>query len=251
MIRNISAVIIIKDGEKTIKRTLQSLTKFENVVVYDNGSSDNTIEIVKSFSNVNLVNGSFSGFGPTKNRASSYALHDWIFSLDSDEVVSNELLKEIQALNLKDNIVYKLLRVNFYKKQKITHCWGKDNLVRIYNRMQTQFNNNNVHEEVLTNNLTVQTLSGNLLHFPYSSISSFIQKFDQYSDEFAGQYAGKKKSSPSLALFNSFYCFFKTYFLKRAFLDGYPGLVIAFSHAATNFYKYIKLYEANQSLKEK
>jgi hypothetical protein len=45
---------------------------------------------------------------------------------------------------------------------------------------------------------------------------------------------------------NGGFSFFKTYFIKRGFLDGYAGLVIAFSHMATNFYKYIKLYELNQ-----
>ncbi|MGB3750645.1 MAG: glycosyltransferase family 2 protein, partial [Arcobacteraceae bacterium] len=62
---------------------------------------------------------------------------------------------------------------------------------------------------------------------------------------------GRKKSSPLKAILNAKFSFFKTYFLKRGFLDGYAGLIIAFSHMATNFYKYIKLYELNKEIKSK
>jgi hypothetical protein len=54
------------------------------------------------------------------------------------------------------------------------------------------------------------------------------------------------QASPSKAFFSGIYAFFKTYILKRGFLDGYVGLLIAFSHMATNFYKYMKLYEFNR-----
>jgi hypothetical protein len=73
-----------------------------------------------------------------------------------------------------------------------------------------------------------------------------VKKLDIYSSEFARDNVGKKQSSPIKAVLNGGFSFFKTYFMKRGFLDGYAGLVIAFSHMATNFYKYIKLYELNQ-----
>ena len=78
MLDNISVVIIVKDGGKTINATLSALSQFSDVVVYDNGSTDDTIEIAKKFQNVNLIQGDFTGFGPTKNRAATYAKNDWI-----------------------------------------------------------------------------------------------------------------------------------------------------------------------------
>ena len=87
----ISVVIIVKDGAKTIKRTLDSLESFNDIIVYDNGSTDKTLDIVESYKNVNLIKGDFFGFGPTKNKAASYAKNDWILILDSDEVIDIDI----------------------------------------------------------------------------------------------------------------------------------------------------------------
>jgi hypothetical protein len=103
-----------------------------------------------------------------------------------------------------------------------------------------------VHEKVLSDGLKIKPLIGFVNHYPYNNISDFIKKLDTYSSEFALDNIGKKSSSPIRAVLNGGFSFFKTYFLKRGFLDGYAGLVIAFSHMATNFYKYIKLYELNR-----
>jgi glycosyltransferase involved in cell wall biosynthesis len=65
----ISAVIIVRDAEQTIGKTLDALQRFDEVVVYVNGSQDRTLEIARSFPNVSLHEGEFFGFGPTKNHA--------------------------------------------------------------------------------------------------------------------------------------------------------------------------------------
>jgi hypothetical protein len=92
-------------------------------------------------------------------------------------------------------------------------------------------------------------IAGNMKHYSYMSITDFIIKVDRYSTLFATDNVGRIKSSPTKAFFNALYSFFRTYILKRGFLDGYAGLVISFSHMATNFYKYIKLYEMNKKIK--
>ena len=89
-------------------------------------------------------------------------------------------------------------------------------------------------------------IGGNMEHYSYHSISEIVIKADRYSTLCAQNNAGIKSSSPSKAFFNSIYSFFRTFVLKQGFRDGYVGLVIAYSHAVTNFYKYIKLYELNR-----
>jgi glycosyltransferase involved in cell wall biosynthesis len=244
--KDISAVIIVKDAQRTITQCLSSLTDFSEVILYDTGSTDKTCQLAKNFPNVQIVEGKFVGFGPTKNRAIQYATNDWIFSLDADEVISQQLLSSLKELTLQKETLYIVERINFYRQQPITHCWGADFLVRLFNRQESHFNDNLVHEDIVRSGQTEQTLSGHLLHYPYADLSAFIQKFDIYSTQFALANQGKRHSSPTHAFANALFSFFKTYILKRGFLDGYPGLVIAFSHAATNFYKYMKLYELNQ-----
>jgi len=248
---NISAVIIVKNAVNTIKKTLESLSAFNDVIVYDNGSDDGTQDIVKEFSNITLIEGSFLGFGPTKNKAASYAKNEWILIVDSDEVVDLELINTLKTKKLNDSTVYILNFLAFYKNIQIKYSgWNNQKIKRLYNKSKTSFNENQVHENIIDENFNTEELKGNIEHYSYSSISEFIIKVDRYSTLFANDNAGRKKSSPLKALFNGIYSFIKTYFFKRGFLDGYSGLLIAFSHMATNFYKYLKLYEKNKELKK-
>ena len=245
-IEHISCVIIAKNAQATIRETLKSLSNFSDVVVFSNNSTDETDNIVGEFANTNLVIGDFIGFGPTKNLAATYAKNEWILSLDADEVLTKKFVQNLSILHLQENHVYSILRINFYKNTQIKHCWGNDNLVRIYNKKITKFTDKKVHEKIIIKNLETQQIDGEVKHYPYSSITDFIIKLDRYSSIYAEDNVGKKNSSPSKAILNGLFSFFKTYFLKRGFLDGYAGLIIAFSHMATNFYKYIKLYELNR-----
>ena len=248
---NISVVVLAKNSEKTLEKTLLSLKEFDDVVVYDNGSTDSSIQIAKSFSNVNLVEGELKGFGWTKNKASTYAKYDWILVIDSDEVVDKQLLQELKNKTLDKNIVYKLNFKAFYKDIQVKYCgWNNQKIKRLYNKSITSYNSNDVHEDIITNGLKIEELKGNVEHYSYHSISEFIIKADRYSTLFAKNNVGKKSSSPAKAFFNGLYSFFRTYILKKGFKDGYVGLIIAFSHMVTNFYKYIKLYEANKELKK-
>ena len=250
LINHISVVMIAKDSEQTIKASLESLKEFSEVILYLNNSSDKTKEIAQNYSNVTIVEGEFLGFGATKNRATSYATNEWILSLDSDEVLSVEFIENLQQLKLSDDTLYSILRTNYYKEIPIKHCWGDDTIVRLYNRSKTQFTNKHVHEHIIDEGFKKEMLQGAVQHYPYSNISEFIAKADQYSTLFAQDRAGKKSSSPLKAFFNAHYSFFRTYIIKRGFLDGYAGLIIAFSHMVTNFYKYMKLYELNKELKK-
>ncbi|WP_309499111.1 glycosyltransferase family 2 protein [Sulfurovum sp.] len=249
---NVSAVMIVKNGARTIRRSLESLREFNDIIVYDNGSSDGTQAIVAEFPNVRLIEGEFDGFGTTKNRAASYALHDWVLIIDSDEVVDAELLLALQSESLDPQTIYSVNFLAYYKEIPIRYCgWNNQKIRRLYNKSVTRFNDNFVHENIIDDGMKKLSIAGNMKHYSYMSISDFIVKLDRYSTLFATDNVGKKSSSPTKAFFNGLYSFFRTYVLKRGFLDGYAGLIIAFSHMATNFYKYIKLYEMNLEQKSK
>jgi glycosyltransferase involved in cell wall biosynthesis len=250
--KHISVVVLAKNNETTIYKTLEALTPFSDVVVYDNGSSDKTIEIAQNFSNVHLVQGAFNGFGWTKNKAVSYAKNDWILIVDSDEVVDTTLITTLQQKTLCLDTVYSIRFRAFYKEIEVKHCgWNDQKIKRLYNKKTTKYNDNDVHEDIITTNLKIKEIEGSILHYSYQSIEQFINKANIYSSLFAKNNVGKKKSSPTKAFFNATYSFIKTYFFKQGFRDGYVGLIIAYSHMVTNFYKYIKLYEYNKELKSK
>jgi glycosyltransferase involved in cell wall biosynthesis len=244
---NVSAVMIVKNGARTIRRSLESLKEFDDVIVYDNGSDDGTQEIAQSFQNVRLIEGNFDGFGMTKNRAASFAVHDWVLIIDSDEVLDEVLLNALKTKPLDPKTIYIVNFLAYYKEIPIRHSgWNNQKIRRLYNKSITCFNDNAVHENIIDEGMKKEAIEGNMKHYSYMSISDFIVKVDRYSTLFAQGNVGKKFPTPVKAIFNGLYSFFRTYILKRGFLDGYVGLIIAFSHMATNFYKYIKLYEMNR-----
>lgn len=245
----ISVTILTKNSRKYLVEVLSALKSFDEVVIYDTGSTDDTMEIAKIFPNVTIFQAPFIGFGPTHNLASAAAKNDWILSVDSDEVISEELCKEILALNLQEKCVYSFPRHNYFNDKFIKWCgWYPDRQYRIYNRRQTRFTDAQVHEGVVVEGMNHIPLKNPLIHYSYSSLSDFLIKMQSYSTLFAAQNCGKKKSSPCKAVLHGWFAFFKSYIIKRGFLGGYEGFVISAYNGHTAFYKYLKLYEANQAL---
>lgn len=244
----ISVAIIVKDGEKYVEECLQSLASFDEILLLDTGSTDRTMEIARRFQNVRIEQREFAGFGPTKNLAAQLAKHDWVLSVDSDEVVTPELSAEIQSLSLDDNQVYRFSRHSYYRGRLIKGCgWYPDKILRLYNKQRTGLNDNQVHESVMVKEgMGIVDLGGALKHYPYDSAGSLVTKLQFYSTLFAEQNRGKLKSSPMKAVSRGLAAFFKGYVMRKGFLDGYAGFHIAFCQGLATYLKYIKLYEANQ-----
>ena len=242
MIHDITPVIIAANAEHTMPETLDSLEGFAEVVLYLNNSDDDTREIASGYSNVTVVDGAFMGFGPTKNRAVECSGNDWVLSLDSDEVASPELCRELASLELKDpNEVFIIKRDNYLLGKVVRHGgWGKDYLLRLYNRTMHRFNDNEVHESVQVKEPTVQIrLKNSFKHNAVTDLNQFLQKVMSYSD-----LASKDRQTRFFGsvLLRAQFAFFKSYVLRLGFLEGWRGVVIAVSEFNGRFFRYAKRY---------
>lgn len=248
----ITVTVLTKNSQETLGATLQSLQKFPEVIVYDSGSTDATLEIAQKFPNTKIISGTFAGFGPTHNTASSLASHDWILSIDSDEVLTPQLSQEILALNLDPKHVYQIDRHNYFNGKWIRWCggWYPDPVVRLYNRTATRFTDDAVHEKIITEKMVRIPLSAPLIHTPYRSIQDFLTKMQSYSTLFAEQHQGKKSSSMAKAIAHGSFAFLKSYLLKKGFLGGKEGFIISLYNGHTAFYKYLKLIELNEKRRQ-
>lgn len=243
----ISVTILAKNSEKYLAEVLDALKDFPEVLIYDTGSEDGTLELARRYPNVMVRNGKLEGFGPTHNTASEAATHDWILSIDSDEVVTSELAQEILGLKLDSDCVYAFPRHNEFNGKFIKWCgWYPDRQVRLYNKKRTRFTDAQVHEAVITKGMRVVELKAPLRHYSYASLADFLSKMQFYSTLFAQQNVGRKRSSPLKAVLHGWWAFFRSYILKKGIFGGYEGFVISAYNAHTAFYKYMKLYEANQ-----
>ncbi len=247
----ISITILTKNSSKHIEAVLKSLLRFPEVICYDTGSTDATLEIASRFDNVVIHRGEFVGFGPTHNIASELARSDWILSIDSDEILTQELADEILSLTLQDDCVYSFRRNNYFRNTFVKGCgWYPDYVIRLYNKKRTQFTSALVHESISTTQVTIVKLTHPCLHYPYETISDFLLKLQSYSTLFALQYKGKRKSSLFKALRHGSFAFFKSYFLKNGLFLGQVGFIISLYNAHTAYYKYLKLDEENKLLEK-
>ncbi len=239
----ISVTILTKNCGRCLGRTLESASSFDEVIILDTGSTDDTLEVAKSFPNVTIHHSPFIGFGPSHNLATSLAKNDWILSIDSDEILSPPLIEEIQSLSLSTKAVYSIQRHNYFNGKHIKWCggWHPDWVARLYHRKQTKFNDAMVHEKILINGLKVIALKNSMIHVPYREMNDFLHKMQAYTTLFAQHKKGK--SSLLKAILHSKFAFFKSYVLKRGFLGGKEGYIISSYNAHTAFYKYLKLSE--------
>ena len=247
---DISAVIIARNASQTIGATLASLARFSEVVLVDTGSTDDTIELSKAFPNVVIYEEPFMGFGPTKNLAVQKASFDWIFSIDSDESLDSDLIQAVFDFDFSiENNVGIIHRKNFFLSKHVKYGgWGADFIVRLFNKKHVTFNSKMVHESVeLTNGTRKVKLNGHLEHQAVLSLDQFLEKHKIYSS--LKNNSGKAIVPIYFVVVICGWKFFQTLILRRSFLDGWRGVVIAFSNASGAFWKYARRYERNEKIK--
>jgi len=243
----ISCIIIVKDEEQNIKACLETLLWADEIIVVDSGSSDRTAEICASFPKVKFFDRKWEGFGPQKNMALSLASSSWIFSIDADERVSKGLASEIlAAIESPSFEAYRVRRKNIYRGEWVRRSgWWPDEVIRLFRRDKARFTSHVVHEGVEYSGRT-GLLANPLEHHSYTGAGDFIKRVDRYSTLGASQLAARGKKAGTLNILGrTMLAFLRSYILKKGFLDGRAGLLIAFSTAEVTFYKYMKLSELN------
>ncbi|RYG43731.1 MAG: glycosyltransferase family 2 protein [Chitinophagaceae bacterium] len=246
---NFSVVIITKNEGHIIGNTLQSLQgSTDDIVIVDNGSTDDTIAICKTF-NARVIETSWKGYGATKNIGIDAAKYDWILSLDADEAIDSELTSAL--LNLRTpapNYVYKLSYRNFFCGKEIRYgVWARDKHVRFFNRQMVKWDSAEVHEGLqLPTDVKVASLGGNILHYTVNNIADYCNKTIAYAKSNAKKYylQGRKAGIIKLYLAPSVN-FLQHYIIRLGFLDGWEGFLICKTNAWYTFLKYAFLREMN------
>lgn len=239
-----SVIVITKNEAENIVACLQSLSFADQLVVLDSGSTDATLEIARQMGAEVSQNLDWKGFGIQKNRALALARCDWVMSIDADEWVTPELRSEIQtALEAPVFDIYNCPRLSSYCGQYMHHSgWYPDRVTRLFRRGVAEFSNELVHEKLLGTR-PVGQLASPLLHESFKSFEAVMDKANRYSTAGAQMlFERGKTSSPARALVHGIWAFFRTYILRRGFLDGRMGLILAISNAEGTYYRYLKLW---------
>lgn len=227
---DISVVIITKNEVDRIDKCVQSLHALsDDIIVIDSGSTDGTVAKVKELG-VKVFESPWKGYGPTKNLGHTKAKYDWILSVDADESLSTDLIKELDTLTLETGNVYAINRQNYYLGKKICYSgWSPDWVYRIFNKNEVAWNDNLVHEKlVIPKDVKIKKLKHKLIHDSYRSINDHKSKVEKYA-ALRAQIWIDKNSKPNLLkrTVGPFFKGFKSYILKLGFLDGKEGWTIA------------------------
>ena len=239
----LTAVIITKNEELNISRCLQSLKDVaDEIVVVDSFSTDSTEEICKSF-NVRFVQQEWLGYSEQKNFANGLASNDWIFSIDADEELSDELKKSILELknkDISDDNVFSMNRLTNYCGHWIRHCgWYPDRKIRIWNRKVGKWQGE-VHETIhFSTEIKENLLAGDLLHYSFATVQGFEHQMFKFAEMRGKHYFEKGKKHASFYMVVSpVFAFMQHYFFQLGFLDGTDGLHICHITAKATRYKY-------------
>ncbi|HOE91206.1 MAG TPA: glycosyltransferase family 2 protein [Candidatus Cloacimonadota bacterium] len=247
--KKISAVLITKNEEHNIERCLNSLKFADEIVVYDTGSTDRTVEICEKNNCVVFKTDKWDGFGIAKRTAVSFASNDWVFVIDADEEVSEALNHYLESFKKNENTLYayRIKRTSYYLNKRIKYSgWQRDYTLRLFNRKHANFNEKIVHESVVCTT-PIGHVKALLLHYPYPHLQIHINKTMLYA-KLGGQQAFDKgkKSGVCYAILNGISKFLKMYIFNLGFLDGKEGLILAINSAFSNYLKYVYLWEKRE-----
>jgi glycosyltransferase involved in cell wall biosynthesis len=243
--KSLSAVVITWNEENNIGRCIDSLRHVaDEIIVLDSYSTDNTVTIARKMGAI-VKQENFTGYIEQKNKALQLTTHDYVLSLDADEMLSKKLIDSIlEAKKEFKHQAYFMNRYNNYCGRFIKHgLWYPNQKLRLFDKHIASWGGMNPHDKIeLRENKTAAFLQGDILHFGYDTINEHIHRNQELSSIAAWSLFedGKKQYWPKIIL-SPVWSFFNGYFLRLGFLDGYYGLVIALLTANQSYLKYQKL----------
>ncbi|HLA49974.1 MAG TPA: glycosyltransferase family 2 protein [Thermodesulfovibrionia bacterium] len=265
----LSVAIITKNEEENIRDALESVKWANEIVVVDSFSADRTVEICREYTD-KVYSFEWAGFSEQKNKAVSMTTQPWVFVLDADERVTEELKDEI--LNVVKNAYpsptplpdtsgegvrgvvdgYYLPRKNYFARRWIKHGgWWPDYTMRLFRREKGLFETREVHESIKVIGSTGY-LKNPIEHYTYKDIDDYLKRMQTYST-LAAKELFKKGCRGSILdiIFRPPATFFKMFFLQLGILDGIYGIILAYLYSVYTYKKYWKLRELRKQNTER
>lgn len=248
------------NSEKVVRPTLKSVQWADEIVACDSFSTDRTLDLMRE-AGARIIQNKYINSASQKNWAIPQCSHEWILIVDTDEVLEPALIEEIQNIILKDDLkfqAYKIPRKNF-----VYGAWMKhgglypDYQIRLFRKGNARYESREVHASMIVKG-EIGRVKGHFLHEGFKDIREWFLKTERYVTYERDEFIKKgRKFSFFKALFYPPIIFLRNYFLRRGFLQGFPGFLIASLDSVYYFMIYSKLYEyekiekAARSLKEK
>jgi glycosyltransferase involved in cell wall biosynthesis len=239
---SLTVVIVAKNEETNIAECVASASFAEAVLVLDSGSSDATASRAAA-AGARVVQTDWPGYGSQVARGFGMTNTAWVMSLDADERITPRLREEILAsVRAAKFDGFRIPRISEFCGKVILHSgWRPDRTLRLGRREKSGFTDHFLHAHMTVHG-SVGELQADLIHYSYPNIGNVLEKLDRYSTGAARDMKTRGKTgSVGKAVVHGVFAFLRSYVLRRGFLDGSRGLMLAIYNAEYAYYKYIKL----------
>jgi glycosyltransferase involved in cell wall biosynthesis len=240
----ITGIVITQNEERNIRDCLESLKWLDEIIIVDSYSEDNTIPIARHYTD-KIFSVDIKNVTEKRKYSLQKAGNDWIFFIDADERVTEELKNEILSLEENGNSEikgYYINRKNFYLGKWVKHCgMFPDYHIKLFNRQYAVITDRIVHEDIEVEGNRAR-LNGCILHYSYPDLTVLIDKINYYSTLEAQEHFRKgKKISKAGVFIHSKSAFLRVFISRKGFLDGIYGFYAACTDACVNFLTHLKL----------
>lgn len=251
--KTISVAIVAHNEETNLQNCLESCNWADEVAVVDAGSTDKTAYLAKKMKAKVYTVENQPLMKINMNLSFEKCQSDWIFSLDADERITQELQEEIKTVINSDSkyVAYRIPRKNIIFRKWIAHTgWYPDYQIRLFRKGRGKFPAKNVHE-LLTVDGPIGTLKNDIEHQNYKTVSEFIEKLNRYTDIEAEKLIKEKRKVTWIdSLVFPKEEFLKRFFAHRGYKDGLHGLVLSLMMAFYWEVVFAKVWERKENFKD-
>lgn len=241
----VSVYIITLNEAENLCRLLPQLKAFQEVIIVDCGSTDDTESVARRHPNVKWLTRAWSSYSEQKSYALSQCNNEWVLNLDADEELTTAFLEEIAATILDPDCIA-------LESCRLEHKWGRRSnnlaldkrLIRLFKKRHGFYEPRRVHERVTVNDGKIRKTSAYLIHHQDMTYEEAIQKYNKYSQLRAmDKYEHGAHASLIVLLLIFPWTFVQHYIFKAYFLAGMEGWINSMNMAFYHFMKYAKLWE--------
>ncbi len=237
---SLQTLILTRNEAHQVARAIASALPLGPVAVIDSGSTDATQDVARGAGAAVLEN-AWPGFAAQRRWAIAQASAEWILFLDADEELTPELTTAIRTAldGGSDAAGFLLPRRSLFLDRWIRHgAWGRDRVLRLFRRRSATVPERAVHEEVVVDG-TVVALPHHLLHYSQPDFATVARKLADYVPLMAAEIVKSGRVLPPILIFpRAAASFLRDFVLRRGFLDGWPGFLLAWWGAVSTVAKY-------------
>jgi glycosyltransferase involved in cell wall biosynthesis len=246
----LTVLVMTKNEEDNIADCLRSIHGWAGeIIVIDDESADRTREIATGYAD-KVVRERWINEGAHRNWCVKQAKYDWVMFLDADEMVTDELRRELEdEIQKGEYESFSLPLKTYIGKTWVRHSgWYPAHKLRVFDRRKQWFKEEKVHPTP-ANHVTCKRLTQDVFHKGYPDFEHFLSSVNRQSTAEAKKWVEEGRAmSFSKAFWRAADRFTRIYLRKKGYKDGYIGFMIAYLASLYQIMSYAKYWQIKREV---